>query len=79
MPLLAVDIGGEIMLDPSLDEDTIASARLTVISGSQGALSGMQKSGTGTLSAEDIYRIVNLATSKAKQIREHVFGDVLSG
>jgi len=75
----AVDIGGEIMLDPSLDEETIASARLTVISGSQGALSGMQKSGTGTLSSEDICRIVNLATSKAKQIREQFFGDVLRG
>jgi len=75
----AVDIGGEIMLDPSLDEETIASARLTVISSLQGALSGMQKSGTGTLSSEEIGRIVNLATSKAKQIREHVFGDVLSG
>lgn len=75
----AVDLDGEIMLDPSLDEETIASSRITVISGLQGALAGMQKSGTGTLSVEEIPSVVKLASSKAIQIRDDVFGGLISG
>ena len=75
----AVDLDGEIMLDPSLDEETIASSRITVISGLQGALAGMQKSGTGTLSVEEIARIVKLASSKAMQIRDDLFGGSTNG
>ncbi|MGZ4901359.1 MAG: exosome complex protein Rrp42 [Halobacteriota archaeon] len=79
LAVTAVDLDGEIMLDPSLDEQTIASSRLTVISGAQGALAGMQKAGTGTLSSEEISRIVKLATSKAMQIRDDVFGELGNG
>jgi exosome complex component RRP42 len=75
----AVDLDGEIMLDPSLDEETIASSRITVISGLQGTLAGMQKSGTGTLSIEEITRIVKLASSKAMQIRDDYFGGSTDG
>ncbi|MGZ4849714.1 MAG: exosome complex protein Rrp42, partial [Halobacteriota archaeon] len=75
----AVDLDGEIMLDPSLDEETIASSKLTVISGLQGAIAGMQKSGTGTLSVEEIARIVKLASSKAMQIRDDLFGGSTDG
>jgi exosome complex component RRP42 len=75
----AVDLDGEIMLDPSLDEETIASSRITVISGLQGALAGMQKSGTGTLSVEEIPSVVKLASSKAIQIRDDVFGGLING
>ncbi len=75
----AVDLDGEIMLDPSLDEQTIASSRLTVISGAGGALAGMQKAGTGTLSSEDISRVVKLASSKATQIRDDGLGGLING
>jgi exosome complex component RRP42 len=67
------------MLDPSLDEETIASSRLTVISGLKGTLAGMQKSGTGTLSADEIARVVKLASSKAMQIRDDLFGGSTNG
>jgi exosome complex component RRP42 len=75
----AVDLDGEIMLDPSLDEETIASSRITVISGQQGTLAGMQKSGTGTLSTDELLRIVKLASSKAMQIRDDLFGGSTNG
>jgi hypothetical protein len=39
----------------------------------------MQKSGTGTLSTEEITRIVKLASSKAMQIREEFFGGSADG
>jgi len=66
----AVDIGGTIMLDPSLDEESIAGTKLTVTSNQEGALSAMQKSGVHPLTTEQIYYIVDIAIDKAKEIRE---------
>ncbi|HIH43744.1 MAG TPA: RNA-binding protein, partial [Candidatus Methanoperedenaceae archaeon] len=66
----AVEIGGAIMLDPSLDEENVAGTRLTVISNQDGALSGMQKSGSVPLTTEQILHIVEAACEKAKEIRQ---------
>ncbi len=79
LAVTAVDLDGEVMLDPSLDEETIASSRITVISGAKGTLAGLQKAGTGTLSVEEISRIIKLASSKAMQIRDDVFGGLING
>jgi len=66
----AVEIGGSIMLDPSLNEQSIAGTKLTVISNQEGALSGMQKSGVQSLTSEQINYIVDIAIEKAKELRE---------
>ncbi len=66
----AVEIGGSIMLDPSLDEESIAGTKLTVTSNQDGALSAMQKSGVHPLTTEQINYIVDIAIEKAKEIRE---------
>jgi exosome complex component RRP42 len=68
--ITAVEIGGSIMLDPSLSEESIAGTKLTVISNQAGALSGMQKSGINPLTTEQINYIVDMAIEKAKEIRE---------
>ncbi len=66
----AVEIGGSIMLDPSLDEESIAGTKLTVISNQEGDVSAMQKSGVQPLTTEQINYIVDIAIEKAKEIRE---------
>ncbi|MCZ7356492.1 MAG: exosome complex protein Rrp42 [Candidatus Methanoperedens sp.] len=66
----AVEIGGAIMLDPSLDEESIAGTKLTVTSNQDGAISAMQKSGVHPLTTEQINYIVDIAIEKAKEIRE---------
>lgn len=66
----AVEIGGSVMLDPSLNEQGIGGTRLTVISNQEGALSGMQKSGVQSLTTEQINYIVDIAIEKAKELRE---------
>lgn len=66
----AVEIGGSIMLDPSLDEQSIAGTRLTVTSNQEGNISAMQKSGVYPLTTEQINYIVDIAIEKAKEIRE---------
>jgi exosome complex component RRP42 len=72
--ITAVNIGGVIMLDPSLDEENVASCKLTVITNKEGALSGMQKSGVGTLTPDQVKYIVHIAKDKANVLREKLEG-----
>ncbi len=66
----AIEFGDVLMFDPGVDEEAIANTKLTVISTAEGRICGMQKSGTGTLKPEQIYRIVDIACEKAREIRE---------
>lgn len=70
----AVEISGVIMLDPSLDEENVASTKLTVITNKEGAIAGMQKSGVGNLSPEEITHIVHIAKETANVLREKLEG-----
>jgi len=72
--ITAVKIGNSIMLDPSLDEENVASCKLTAITNKEGALSGMQKSGVGTLTPDEVKHIVHLAKEKANVLREKLEG-----
>jgi exosome complex component RRP42 len=66
----AVKIGGSLILDPSLDEENVASCKLTVITNKEGALAGMQKSGVGTLTPDELKYIVHIAKEKANVLRQ---------
>ncbi|WMW22449.1 exosome complex protein Rrp42 [Methanolobus mangrovi] len=65
-----VDIGGEMMVDPDLDEETVCDTRITIISNQDGSISGMQKSGDGALTEEQLLKAVSLACQKASELRE---------
>jgi len=65
-----IEFNDVLMLDPGVDEESIANTRLTVITMADGSICGMQKSGTGTLKPEQAYQIVDIACEKAKEIRE---------
>ncbi len=66
----AIEFSDVLMLDPDVDEESIANTKLTVISTADGNICGMQKSGTGAFKPDQIYRIVDIACEKAKEIRE---------
>jgi len=66
----AIEFGGVIMFDPDVDEESIAETKLTVITRADGSICGMQKSGTGVLTQDEIYRIVDIACENGKEIRE---------
>src|SRR5512136_3173796 len=53
----AIEFNDVLMFDPGVDEEAIANTRLTIISTVEGNICGTQKSGTGTLKPEQIYRI----------------------
>lgn len=66
----AIEFSDVAMFDPDSDEESIANTKLTVITTADGSICGMQKSGTGVLSPDQVYRIVDIAGEKAKEIRE---------
>lgn len=72
--ITGVNVSGVIMLDPSLDEESVASTKLTVITNKEGAIAGMQKSGVGPLKPEQISQIVHIAKEQANVLREKLEG-----
>jgi len=70
--ITAVKIGGEIMLDPSLNEEAVNTAKLTVITDQNGNIVGMQKSGTGSFTAEEVKNTVMMAVKKSGEIRKDI-------
>jgi len=66
----AIEFNDVLMFDPGVDEEAIANTRLTILSTVEGNICGSQKSGTGMLKPEQIYRIIDIACEKAKEIRE---------
>lgn len=67
-----VKIGDKLIVDPDLDEEKVIDARLTVASLSDGTLCALQKGGDYPLTSEDIDRMVEIALSKAKELRKLV-------
>lgn len=59
-------------MDPSLDEEQVMSARLTVASDRGGRICAMQKGGSGAFDVEEVKQGVKLALSKAPEIRSKV-------
>ncbi|HNX09570.1 MAG TPA: exosome complex protein Rrp42 [Methanothrix sp.] len=66
----AIEFDDVLMFDPGVDEEAIANTKLTMITTADGCVCGAQKSGTGMLKPEQIYRIIDIACEKAKEIRE---------
>ncbi|WP_406656854.1 exosome complex protein Rrp42 [Methanolobus sp. ZRKC2] len=72
MPLsvTVINIGGSLMVDPGLDEETVCDTKITIVSNQDGSISGMQKSGDGALTEEQLLKAVEMSCEKAAQLRE---------
>ncbi|HSV42274.1 MAG TPA: RNA-binding protein, partial [Methanomassiliicoccales archaeon] len=66
----AVQIENSLLFDPTLDEEKVASARLTVTTDENGDLRAMQKGLTGSLSIDQVKNIVENARTKGKELRK---------
>ncbi|MFQ5762912.1 MAG: exosome complex protein Rrp42 [Candidatus Bathyarchaeia archaeon] len=58
-----------LAVDPNLDEEGIASCKITITTTSDGHLCAMQKSGTGTFTLDEILKAKTLALEKTQEIR----------
>jgi exosome complex component RRP42 len=66
----SVKIENSILVDPSLDEEMVASARLTVTSDENGDLRAMQKGMRGALTVDEVKSIVDQSIEIAKELRK---------
>ncbi|WP_042708428.1 exosome complex protein Rrp42 [Methanobrevibacter wolinii] len=63
-----VKIGDKMLIDPSLDEEKVLSARLSVGITESGSICSMQKGGDKPLTKEEIFSSVKIALNKNKEI-----------
>ncbi len=65
-------LGKEIVLDPSLEEEKSASARLTVATTRPDNIHALQKGGDGSFTLEEIDKIIETAIEKANEIKKNL-------
>ena len=62
-------IGGELIIDPSLEEEEVMGARLSVGITEDGSICAMQKGGGKPLNKEEILKAVSVAKVKTAELR----------
>jgi exosome complex component RRP42 len=75
-------IGDKLVVDPSLDEEAVIDARITIALGKDDEVCAVQKSLLGTFSPDEVSTALDIATKKANELRENVLkgvGGWLSG
>jgi exosome complex component RRP42 len=65
-----IKIGGNLIVDPTELEEQALDARLTVTTIDDDRLCSLQKGGSGTLSIEDVDKMIDLAIAKGREIRK---------
>ncbi|PIN76932.1 RNA-binding protein [Candidatus Woesearchaeota archaeon CG10_big_fil_rev_8_21_14_0_10_36_11] len=69
LPVTVYKINGNLVIDPTVEEEQVYEARLTVATDDKGTISAMQKGGTESLSIDEISMMIDLAQEKATFLR----------
>ncbi|NOR18396.1 exosome complex protein Rrp42 [candidate division WOR-3 bacterium] len=72
----SVKYNNVIMIDPALDEEEIAEARLTVATDKNGDIRAMQKGLNGSFTVEEIKKIIKASIDNGTKIREELYKSV---
>lgn len=67
-------IDGKFIVDPSLEEEKLIDARLTIALDQDGNICAMQKGGIGTFSTADVLEATKIAREKSGELRKIVLG-----
>ncbi len=65
----SVKFNGVVVMDPSLDEEDIAEARLTVATDTNGDIRAMQKGLNGSFTKEEIQKVIKASIDNGKKLR----------
>jgi exosome complex component RRP42 len=68
--ITAVQIENSILVDPTLDEEKVAAARLTVTTDENGDLRAMQKGFTGALTIDQINKMIETSQRLGNDLRK---------
>ena len=69
----SVKYNNVIMIDPALDEEEIAEARLTVATDKNGDIRAMQKGLNGSFTVEEIKKVIKASIDNGTKIREELY------
>jgi len=72
----SVKFNGVVIMDPSLDEEEIAEARLTVATDQKGDIRAMQKGLNGSFTVDEIKKVIKDSIDNGKKIREQLYKSV---
>lgn len=72
LPVTLYKVGGKLIIDPTMEEEETANARLTVTGTEEGKLCAMQKGGTEPLTEAEIDHAFQMAMQKAAELRTHL-------
>ena len=70
IPITVIKIRDKFIIDPLLEEEECAEARLTVTTIENGDIVALQKGGEAPLTEEEIEKMVDLSLEKGKEIRK---------
>jgi exosome complex component RRP42 len=68
----AAKIGNHIIVDPNIDEESIADVKLSISYTSDGRIVGMQKNFSGSLTLQDVDMMENISRSAAQYLFEEL-------
>ena len=72
IPVTVYKVGDVFFVDPTKEEQKNVDARLTITSLSDGNLCAMQKGGDQSFTLDEISKMVDLATKRAKDLRKKI-------
>jgi len=64
-------IGEKFLVDPTQEEELASDARLSIVILENGKICAMQKGGSMALRAEEIFKMIDIAEEKTKEIRRY--------
>jgi exosome complex component RRP42 len=62
--------GNNLLVDPTYEEEKVYDARLTVSVLENGNICSLQKGGDAAINTEDVFKMIDLAKAKSKEIRK---------
>lgn len=70
IPVTVLKIDDNFIIDPSLEEEKVMDARLTVTTIEDGKMCALQKGGKADLTEDDIMKMVDIGIKKGKELRK---------
>ena len=72
----SVKFNNVVVIDPSLDEEEIADARLTVATDTNGDIRAMQKGLNGSFTRDEIQKVIKASIDNGREIRKQLYKNI---
>jgi exosome complex component RRP42 len=74
VPVTLYKVGENLIVDPTVEEESFVETRLTVSTKDNGNLCALQKGGSTSLSLDEIYKAFDISIKKGKELRKLIKG-----